>query len=75
MFRSRRMYQTDRESDMATAEDRGIQKGRIEGRVEGKVEGRTEVARNAIDIGMDIDMIIKLTGLTFEEIESLKTFR
>ena len=35
-------------------------------------EGHTDVARNAIKMGMDTDTIIKLTGLTSEEIETLK---
>ena len=44
VFRSRRMYQTDKESDMATAEDRGIQKGRH--------EGILDVARNLLKRNM-----------------------
>ena len=35
VFRSRRMYQTDLQSDLATAEDRGERRGRMEGRAEG----------------------------------------
>jgi len=50
VFRSRRMYQTDLQSDLATAEDRGriagrqegLQEGRREGRLEGRREGRRE---------------------------------
>jgi predicted transposase/invertase (TIGR01784 family) len=42
VFRSRRMYQTDMESNFATAEARGERKGRAEGRAEGRVEGRAE---------------------------------
>ncbi len=64
VFRSRRTYQTDRESDMATAEDRGIQKG--------KIEGKIEIARNAIRMNMSVDAIMTLTGLTSKEIEDLQ---
>lgn len=35
VFRSRRMYQTDLQSNLATAEDRGERRGRAEGRAEG----------------------------------------
>ena len=57
------------------AEKRGRTEGRTEGRIEGRTEGRTEeriaVARNAIKMGMKIDAIVDLTGLSREEIESL----
>ena len=68
VFRSRRMYQTDLQSDLATAEDRGRNIGRQEGRLEGKFE----IARNALQMGMAIDDIVKLTGLAHDEIERLK---
>ena len=77
VFRSRRMFHTDRESDMATAEDRGIQKGRAEGRAEGRVEGESAkalaIAKNLLDVGDSIDKIIMVTGLTYEEVENLRT--
>jgi hypothetical protein len=57
IFRSRKKFQMDLASDMATAEDRGVQK----------------VALNAVAMGMDIATIIKLTGLTREEIERLRS--
>jgi len=41
-------------------------------RREGRAEERADIARNAISIGVDIDMIIKLTGLSREEIEGLR---
>ena len=41
-------------------------------RQEGLQEGLILTARNAIGMGMDIDSIIKLTGLSREEIENLK---
>jgi hypothetical protein len=59
VFRSRRMFQTDMASDMATAEDRGEKKGRL------------AIARNMIEDGESNDKIIKYTGLTHEEVENL----
>ena len=64
VFRSRRMYQTDLQSDLATAEDRG--------RAAGIAERNFEIARNALQMGMSIDDIAKLTGLAHEEIKGLK---
>jgi len=68
IFRSRRKFQTDLQSDLATAEDRGRSIGRAEGRLEGKIE----IARNALQMNMAIDDIVKLTGLTCEEVEDLR---
>ena len=64
VFRSRRMYQTDLQSDLATAEDRGKAAGRLERSI--------EVARNALQMGIAVDDIVKLTGLAQDEIERLK---
>lgn len=48
VFRSRRMYQTDLQSDLATAEDRG--------RAEGRAEGIVSAIRNLIDsMGLTVD--------------------
>ena len=61
VFRSRRMYQTDLQSDLATAEDRGERRGRI------------EVARNLLKINLPLEQITLATGLTSEEVERLRT--
>jgi len=39
--------------------------------VDSKREGIRQVARNAMEMGMDTDTIIKLTGLTREEVKNL----
>jgi predicted transposase/invertase (TIGR01784 family) len=88
VFRSRRMFQSDQASNMATAEDRGVLRGRREGRVEGrregkvegrregKVEGRVEqqkeIAKKLLRRNRPIEEIIEDTGLSREEIEQLK---
>ena len=61
IFRSRRKFQTDLQSDLATAEDRG------------RHDSKIEIARNALHMGMATDDIVKLTGLTHDEIERLKS--
>ena len=45
--------------------------GKAEGKAEGRAEGRAEVARSMKQKGLDIAMIIELTGLSESEIERL----
>ena len=49
----------------------GELKGRIEGELKGKIEGKIEIAEKAIAMGMSIDDIIELTGLSEEQIKGL----
>ena len=60
VFRSRRMYQTDMQSNYATVLDRG------------RAERNVEIARNALQMGFQMEDIVKLTGLTLEEVERLR---
>ena len=54
----------------------GHAEGRVEGRAEGRAEGRTEVLgdvlHNAMSLNMDIDSIMRLTGLSREDVEAMK---
>ncbi|MCL2814337.1 MAG: Rpn family recombination-promoting nuclease/putative transposase [Oscillospiraceae bacterium] len=67
IFRSRRKFQTDMDSNLATAEARGEAKGEARG----ENKKAFEVARNALRKKMTVEDIIDLTGLTREEIEGL----
>ncbi len=51
---------------------KGIAKGRPEGAVEGKAEGKAEVAKALLGIGMPVEQIVSVTGLSSETIEALK---
>jgi predicted transposase/invertase (TIGR01784 family) len=42
-----------------------------EGRAEGRAEGKSEIAMKALDMGMSVEDITKLTGLSLEEINKL----
>ena len=55
IFRSRRMYQSDLESNMATAERKGV----------------LSVAKNLLKRNRPIEEIMEDTGLTRKEIEKL----
>ena len=64
VFRSRRMYQTDLASDLATAEDRGIKIG--------KHNVSIEIVRKLLRRDWPINEIAEVTDLSVEEVESLK---
>ena len=58
----------------------GLSQGKAEGREEGKAEGisegknerNTEIARNMLSKAMEVELISEITGLSIEEINSLK---
>jgi len=62
----------DRKSQLTTAENKGMAKGMAKGREEGKAEGKVEIVLNCIKQGMDNDTISNITGLSIEEIESIR---
>ena len=72
VFRSRRMYRTDYESDMATAWDNGMNEGMIKGMNEGVIKGKIEIARKLLKRGRPVEEISEDTGLSIEEIEALR---
>ena len=61
--------------DIASMMHDSEQKGRLEGRCEGRLEGRheqaIEIARGLLEMAIPIDAIIRVTGLSPDEIESL----
>ncbi len=63
VFRSRKMYQTDLESNLATAEERGISIG--------EKNRSIEIARKLIKRSRPIDEIAEDTGLSRQDIEQL----
>lgn len=63
IFRSRRKFQTDLQSDLATAEDNG--------RRIGQMDSKIEIAKNLLKMGLSSDQIAEATGLTPAEIEDL----
>jgi len=58
-FRARRKFQMDMEHSLIVARD------------EGETAKAIAIAKNAIGMGLSIDDIVKLTGLTHKEIEGL----
>ena len=60
VFRSRRMYQTDMQSNIATAEDRG------------RTERDMEYIKNLTRLGFTLEQIMEISGLPLEEVEHLR---
>ena len=69
----------DEAAAMAGAIKRGREEGKAEGLAEGKAEGleegraeeKAEIAKKMLEENIEIETIIKLTGLTKEKIENL----
>lgn len=68
VFRSRKMYRTDEQSNLATARDKGIKEGKEIGRKDSQIE----IARNLLKMNLSIQQIAAATGLPYEEIERLR---
>ena len=64
IFRSRRMYQSDMDSNIATAEARGEARG--------EKSKAIAIARNALRKNMSVEDIVDITGLTAEEVNDLR---
>ena len=71
MYDERRLY-----GELEAARDEGMEKGLAKGRTEGREEGRIatlkETALKMLEISMPVETIISLTGLSAEEIETLR---
>ena len=50
----------------------GLSQGKVEGISQGISQGKVEIAKNMLNEGIDINIIIKCTGLTNEDINALK---
>lgn len=57
--------------DLKGVIDTAFDEGKIEGRIEGKMEGKIEVAKSAKLLGLSTADIVKLTGLSADEINGL----
>lgn len=55
-----------------TAREEGREEGKEEGREEGELKKQQEIAKNMLINGLSDDMIIKLTGISKEELKKLK---
>ena len=66
------MREQDERGRMEYAVNKANEKGMEKGKIEGKDERNLEIAKSGILEGLSVELISKLTGLSFEEIENLK---
>ena len=79
-YLSREMALHDEATKIEEAMEEGYEQGREEGRAEGRAEGREqgkeeaniEAAKNLLQLGVDIDIIVKSTSLTKEKVMKLQ---
>ena len=62
----------DEEDISGRREEAALAKGRAEGEAKGRAEGRAEAARNLLRMGLELSKISEATGLSLDEIETLK---
>ena len=65
------MYEEDRRNQLATAYHQGEAKGEAKCLAKGIVQGKSEDAVKMLSLGMDVELISKITGLSAEEISAL----
>jgi predicted transposase/invertase (TIGR01784 family) len=61
-----------REKGLAEGREEGIKEGEEKGREEGMKESRLQIARNSLAAGLPVETVAQITGLTHEQIISLK---
>jgi len=62
---------TARGEGIAEGEAKGRKEGRVEGRAEGRMDEKFDIARNLLDL-LDDELIAKKTGLSLDEVISLR---
>ena len=65
-------YEKDMNSAIHYGKEEGLKKGLQEGLHEGKMSEKKDIAKKMLEIGMDVEQIMKITDLSKEEIEKLK---
>jgi predicted transposase/invertase (TIGR01784 family) len=51
--------------------EQGVKQGLEQGLEKGEKQAKIEIAKNSLSLGLDINTVLKLTGLTIEEIKNL----
>ena len=65
-------WQKGQQEGWQKGQQEGWQKGQQEGWQKGRQEGRQEVALNFLSAGLDLETVVKCTGLSVDEIKKLK---
>ena len=62
----------DIQNYISYAREKGLEEGMEKGREEGRAEGMANAARNMLAEGFSIDLVVKCTGLSVEQVKELK---
>jgi len=60
------------EKGIKLGKEMGVIEGEVRGEVKGIEKGKIEIAKNLLNLGFSIDLIMESTGLTKEEVEKMK---
>ena len=72
LYESRRRAIMDYNTGIAEAKAEGLTQGLSQGKELGVREERLEIAKKMLKENVDVDFIVKMTGLSKEELEKLK---
>ena len=68
----REKYRMDQHAIMLAGYDKGLQEGIEQGKEEGSINAKNEIAKKLLKLGIPIEQIMEITGLTKEKIEKFK---
>ena len=71
-YEASKMAYRDIKNSIDTAKQKGIEEGMENGMAKGMNQKALDIARNMLADGVDINLIMKYSGLTQEQIEKLK---
>ena len=71
-YEASKMAYQDIKNSIDTAKQKGIEEGMKKGMEKGMNQKALDIARNMLADGVDINLIMKYSGLTQEQIEKLK---
>ena len=71
-YEASKMAYRDIKNSIDTAKQKGIEEGMEKGMAKGMNQKALDIARNMLVDGVDINLIMKYSGLTQEQIEKLK---
>ena len=71
-YEASKMAYRDIKNSIDTAKQKGIEEGMEKGMAKGMNQKALDIARNMLADGVDINLIMKYSGLTQEQIEKLK---
>ncbi|MBV6714239.1 Rpn family recombination-promoting nuclease/putative transposase [Paenibacillus chitinolyticus] len=73
LYEERQKYLHDEASMIEWATEKGMARGIAKGIAEGEQKKAVEIAKNMLALGLQVSVIAKASGLSEDEVESLKS--